>query len=124
MYSKFFSDSVHGGSQKALARAVKHRNLTEKEIGKPRTDRVISAAKARNKTGVLGVQRINKGAAGAWQVTWSPAPGVLQRTSVSVAKYGEEEAFKRAVRIRRQKEKAVFGGVISKDEISLPSNSS
>lgn len=120
MYSKFFSDNVHGGPQKALNKAVKHRNQTEREIGKPRTDRVISAAKARNKTGILGVQRINKGAAGAWQVTWSPAPGELKRTSVSVAKYGEEEAFKRACRIRRQKERAVFGGVISRDEVALP----
>jgi len=120
MHSRFFSDSVHGGAQKALGKAVRMRNQIEREIGKPRSDRVISASRTRNKSGILGVQRVNKGAGGAWQVTWSPAPNVLQRTSVSIAKYGDEEAFKRACRIRRQKERAVFGGVISPEEVPVP----
>jgi hypothetical protein len=58
------------------------------------------------------VQRIIKGNHEAFQVTWSPEPNVVSRTSVSIAKYGEEEAFRRACRIREKKERALYGKAV------------
>jgi hypothetical protein len=48
-----------------------------------------------------------------YEVTWSPAPGKVARTTVSVTKYGEEEAFRMARAIRREKERECFNGMIS-----------
>jgi Tfp pilus assembly protein FimV len=111
-HARFFSDSAHGGKDKALAKAVKHRNQIEKELGKPRTDRTVTATSSRNTSGVQGVKRIAKGGGYAYEVTWSPAPGTVHRTTVSVQKYGEDEAFRRACRIRQQKEREFYGGVL------------
>lgn len=112
MYAKFFSDSVHGGEEKALRKAVRHRNKVEREVGRPRTDRTVVSKASRNSTGVQGVTRVWKGAGEAFEITWSPEPNVLQRTSVSITKYGEEEAFKRACAIRRRQEKKVYGSAL------------
>ena len=42
------------------------------------------------------------------------APGVfvLKRTSVSIRKYGMEEAFQRACAIRQKQERKLYGGAI------------
>jgi hypothetical protein len=40
-HAKLFSDSVHGGEEKALQRAIRYRNKLEKEVGRPRTDRTV-----------------------------------------------------------------------------------
>ncbi|HEX8833555.1 MAG TPA: hypothetical protein VF719_05110 [Abditibacteriaceae bacterium] len=115
-YSRFFSDSAHGGEEKALKKAVKARNEMEREVGKPRTDRVIMPPRATHTTGVTGVNRIAKGPMGSFEVTWSPEPNVIRRTTISIQKYGEAGAFQKAVRLRQQKERAVFGTVIRKLE--------
>ena len=109
-FAKFFSDSVYGGREQALTEAVNWRDETEARIGKPRTDRVINAAIVKSNTGVMGVQFVNVGPQGAFEATWSPAPGKVSRTKVSIAKYGEYEAFERACRIRRAYERKTFGG--------------
>ncbi|HEX8551664.1 MAG TPA: hypothetical protein VF681_08935 [Abditibacteriaceae bacterium] len=113
---RFLSDSVHGGEQQALRKAVRARNALEREVGRPRTDRVIMPPRAKktagNSTGVVGVNRISVGAQGSFEVTWAPEPGKLARTKISIAKYGEEEALRRAMRLRRRKERALFGTVI------------
>jgi hypothetical protein len=119
-HAKFFSDSAHGGQKKALAKAVRHRNDIEKELGKPRTDRTITVGSARNNSGVQGIKRINKGNGHAYEVTWSPVPGVIQRTTVSIKKFGENEAFRRAIRIRQQKERLYFGGLITQNWPTTP----
>ncbi len=115
--NKFFSDKLHGGKQAALERAIAFRNATERQLGKPRTDRVIAGSHPRSNTGVQGVHRVVKTehtSSGAisirpvYEVTWSPAPNVLRRTSVAINKYGEEEAFRRAVELRRQKELEMY----------------
>src|SRR5687768_14368326 len=41
IHGKFFSDSANGGRETALAKAVRYRNRLEKELGKPRTDRIV-----------------------------------------------------------------------------------
>lgn len=51
-------------------------------------------------------------AGAAYEVTWSPEPNVLRKISFSIGKYGEEEAFRRAVDYRQGIEKKVYGRVI------------
>ncbi len=114
-HAKFFSDSAHGGEQKALQKAVKHRNSIERELGKPRTDRTVTAVSSRNTSGVQGVKRVAKAGGYAYEVTWSPAPGQVHRTTVSIKKYGEDEAFRRACRVRQQKEREFYGGLMMRD---------
>lgn len=118
IYSKFFNDNKHGGKEKALKKAVQYRNKIEREIGKPRTDRPVVTSNPKNRTGVLGVQRVvsirkNKKAPPkeyvAYVVTWQPESGVLKREIIPVEPLGEEKAFQKAVKIRRQKEKEMFG---------------
>ncbi|MBK7994144.1 MAG: AP2 domain-containing protein [Blastocatellia bacterium] len=109
MYSKFFSDEKNGGGEKALTKALRHRNRLEKEIGKPRTDRKVVTYSSKNKTGVVGVVRKVKEGREVYEVNWNPIPGVIKRTSVSIDRYGEEKAFLKAYRIRKKKEKEIYG---------------
>ena len=113
--SRFLSDSVHGGQEGSLHEAVRARDELEREMGKPRTDRTIIVQAPQSATGVPGVKRTDKQGADVYEVTWCPRPNVVSRTSVSVAKYGEEEAFHRACRIRKSKERALYGAAISYD---------
>lgn len=129
--SKFFSDKLHGGKDEALGKAVECRNQLEKEMGKPRTDWVVVGKNPRNTTGVVGVRRTikkHKGKDGkvylneVYEVSWNAGREKKGRTSVSIKKYGEAAAFRRACAIRRQKEQLMYGkpvtakwaGVLSK----------
>ena len=121
MYSRFFSDSQCGGKRRALKEAVQCRNELEKEVGKPRTDRVVPALIARNQTGVPGVrlgkkrsQRKGPRLSRVYEVVWAPEPGKLSRTSVSIEKYGAKEALRRALAIRLEKEREIYGAVLSR----------
>lgn len=117
---KTFSDSVYNGKEDALREALEWRDQMELRMGKPRTDRSV-----RKKTivddRVTGVRRRSmkdkkRGKSylrDIYEVTWAPEPGKVWRTKVSVTKYGEEEAFRRAVEIRRQKEREYYGGTLS-----------
>lgn len=110
--ARFFSDSVHGGRDKALQLAVDERNDLERELGKPRTDRVIIAGSASNRSGTVGVKQTTKGGGPVYEVTWSPRPHVVSRTSVSIRKWGQPEALRRALNIRRAKERELYGGAL------------
>jgi hypothetical protein len=75
----------------------------------------------RNSDGVVGVRRGVKKYKGkdgkiylneVYQVTWHAGRDKMGRTSVSIKKYGELGAFRRACRIRRQKEQEMYGAVI------------
>jgi hypothetical protein len=118
---KFFSDKANGGRKKALDAAVEYRNRAEKELGKPRTDRQVVAFNPRNSTGIMGIQlkrryvRGDNGERVAKQyyiVTWNPEPGRVDRVLVPVDKYGEKGALLRACRIRREKEREMYGSVV------------
>jgi len=110
--SKFFSDKLHDGKVKALKAAVKYRDEVEAKLGKPRSEGLVLGNVRRSNTGVRGVRRLTSkqtkdGTTYEWdvyQVTYHPAPGVTRRTSVSVQRYGEEEAFERAKAIRKKAE--------------------
>lgn len=124
---KFFSDLQFDGREGSLAEALAYRDEMEEELGKPRTDRVVPAPTPRNNTGILGVSRIEKPfrdrhgriqSRAVYEVTWTPAPNVIQRTSVSINKYGEEEALRRALKLRQEKEREIYGQALSLEDVN------
>jgi hypothetical protein len=119
--SKFFADDRSGGKEQGLKRAVEYRNQLEKEMGKPRTDRMVMAHNPRNSSGIMGVQRkrrVVKTPEGErivsryFEVTWNPWPGKVCRTWVSIDELGEKAALLKACAIRREKEREIFGSVV------------
>jgi hypothetical protein len=117
MTSKFFSDARYGDAQTGLAEAVRYRDELERKLGKPRSERTVVKRSPRNQSGVIGVRRRTKrsgskgrkGGYEVYEVTWSPRPGQMKRTSVSIERYGEAEAFRLACEIRKQKEQEIYG---------------
>jgi hypothetical protein len=116
--SKFISDSKYGGKEEGLKAALECRNQLEKELGKPRTDFVIVGENPRNNSGVVGVRRAVKKYVGkygdvyyneVYEVSWNAGREKKGRTSVSIKKYGEAAAFRRACAIRRHKEQLMYG---------------
>lgn len=114
IHSKFFSDKRCGGRHKALMKAQAWRNETERKLGKPRTDRVIVAREdttsVRRALVSRGRKAKNKGL--VYEVTYSPEPNKICRTSFSIKKYGEEGAKKMALEFRKEKEKEMYGKII------------
>lgn len=119
--SKFLSDHKHGGKEQALERAVECRNQLEQALGKPRTDWIIVGNNPRNRSGIVGVRRAVKKYKGkdgtiylndVYEVTWNAGREKRGRTSVSITKYGEARAFRKACAIRRQKEQQLYGDVV------------
>jgi len=119
--SKFISDGAHGGKELALKKAVECRNQLEQEMGKPRTDWVIVGDNPRNNSGIVGVRRAVKKYKGkdgtihlneVYQVSWHAGREKKGQTSVSIKKYGEAGAFRRACAIRRQKEQEMYGKTV------------
>jgi hypothetical protein len=119
--SKFVSDRVHGSKEAALEKAIECRNRMEQALGKPRTDWVVVGNNPRNKSGVVGVRRAVKKYTGkdgtvylneVYQVSWHAGRENKGQTSVSIRKYGESGAFRRACAIRRQKEQEMYGQVV------------
>ena len=119
-HQKFFSDLAHHGKRAALKAAVEWRNLVEKKIGKPRTERLVAMPTNRNRSGVVGVRRTTKAMTRdgkkkgpVYEVWWFPEPGQIRKTSVSILKYGELEAFRRALAIRKAGEREMYGVELS-----------
>lgn len=117
--AKFFPDKLHGGKKKALDQAVRFRDRTEKELGKPRTNRLVVGRSPRGRNKIIGVRRVVKATRtvsgdlrknAVYEVTWSPEPNVVQRTSISIRKYGAKEAYRKAVALREAKEKEFYRG--------------
>lgn len=115
---RFFSDGRYGGPEKAFQKALQFRNKAEKELGKPRTDRVIVSKTTNNTTGIIGLHRKREKTTtksgevryrNVYEITWCPAPNQMSRTRVSIDKYGEEKALLKAYRIRQAKERLVYG---------------
>ena len=107
-HSKYFADGAHKGTRAAFAKALAWRNQKEKELGKPRTDRVVPAGR-NGPTGVVGVYRSKR----SFVVAWSPAPGEVRREFVSIARYGRREALRRAIELRRRRERSIYGATIA-----------
>lgn len=107
--SKYFADAKHGGTLDAFDLAVAWRDATEKKVGKPRTDRLFPATSSRSRTGIPGVYKARQ----SYVVAWSPEPGGLRREFISITQYGAEEAFRRAVQLRRKRERGLYGRAVS-----------
>jgi hypothetical protein len=126
---RFFSDGRYGGMEKAFQKALQFRNKAEKELGKPRTDRVIVTKTTNNSTGIIGLHRkrektITKSGEvryrNVYEITWCPEPNQMSRTRVSIDKHGEEKALLKAYRIRQAKERLVYGKALRPTITSKP----
>jgi len=110
IYRKQFSDGVLGGKARALAAAkafrdeivARHPPLSKREHAE--------IVKKNNKSGVVGVCRYCASDSGQkpaaekrwfWVASWVLPDGRAKRAKFSVRKYGEEGAFKLAVKARR-----------------------
>lgn len=116
-YSRLFSDRKYGGKEEAFEQAVAYRTDLENEVAAmpesaPRR-RLIRRNK-NNSTGVVGISRTFKRDRRGikhevYAVSWNPEPGVARGTSFSIKKYGEDQAFKLACKLRWEKMREVYG---------------
>ncbi|WP_435893401.1 hypothetical protein [Oceaniferula spumae] len=103
-YGKFFADRLHGHPDRALVAARRWRDaLLEKLTDQAR----ICERSQRNSSGVVGVSKITVCSSNGttyhfWQATWSPAPGQRRCVKFSIKRYGDREAFQRAVEARTE----------------------
>lgn len=109
---KYVSDSKNGGEELAFQKAKKVRLAILVELGKPDTERRVFKKNPHNTSGFRGVRKTWKKDAPVYEVTWQSEPGKTSRTSVSIRKYGEEAALKKAISIRHQKEIEMYGQII------------
>lgn len=104
--SKLFSDGVHGSKAKAKLEAQAHRDKVVKKnkivpvhMRKTREHSVDS----RSTSGLVGVTLSVADKAGSLRVHWSARfmeKGKQRNVSFSVRKYGYDEAFRKAIRVR------------------------
>lgn len=112
-HSKYFADGVHGGTEKALNKAIRWRNAKEKEVGKLPGVRQVPTLPASSRTGVKGVYRSKN----SYVVAWSPKKGKLVREFISIREFGDEGALDRAVKLRRKREKEAYGRAITPTKV-------
>ena len=103
--SKFFSDRTFGDRLAALTAALDWRNATERELGKPRTERKVLGI-IYSSSGIPGVRRITEGHTDYYEATWGTTAGKQARTKYSIAKHGEKRALQLAKQARARGEKA------------------
>jgi hypothetical protein len=123
---RFFSDVKFGGKRHSQRAAKNFRDAQENTFTlngiRARAHRLVSR-QSRNKTGVIGltrlVHRLPDGTERAYYcVSWHPKPGVAAGTTVSVQKYGEEKARRRAIAIRNKMMMRRYGtGVFRKLQV-------
>jgi hypothetical protein len=109
-FSKYFADMSHGGTESAFRKALAWRNATEKVVGKPRTDRTYAGGVGRSRTRIQGVYQSKD----SFVVAWSPAPGELRRKFISIKKYGRQGALRRAIELRRKREREQYGRAVTR----------
>jgi hypothetical protein len=110
VFERFFSDAAHDGKQAALLAASECRDAKEKEMPTYSRREIAEIITRRNSSGVRGV-RIRKShhvlADGeecfylSAEASWSPHPNVIRKKSFSLDLYGEEEAWKLALKARK-----------------------
>lgn len=116
-YSRLFSDRKYPSSEDALAAAEAYRHELEAEVAarpaEPPARRLIARNRS-NSTGVVGISRTHKRDRRGvlhevYAVSWNPEPGVARGTSFSIARYGEDTAFRLACKLRWEKMRAIYG---------------
>lgn len=110
IFRRQFSDGVHGGKAKSLMAAKSFRDQIMKQHPPLSKREHAEILKKNNKSGVVGVCRYCASETSAkdesdkrwfWVASWVLPDGRAKRVKFSVRKYGEEEAFKMAVKARR-----------------------
>ena len=107
---KFFSDNKFGGRQKALAEAKAFRDVTEAKLPKYSVHELSKKLSKRNRSGVVGVRRHEQtDVRGDWGYTyafwvaqWMDEFGKRKTKSFSTNHYGEEQAYRLAVKARKR----------------------
>lgn len=118
IFRKHFSDGVFGGRQKAFNAAKDYRDdVIEKH--RPFSLREYSnIVKKNNRSGVVGVCRYCASETRDlppeqqrwfWVASWPLPSGQRKRVKFSVNKYGEEAAFKLALKARREAMRTLEG---------------
>ena len=104
-YAKYFGDRVYGSHQNAFLAAKEWRDLLLKKIKEGEKARICTRS-SRNRSGVVGVSQVTVLTNGAeyrfWQATWSPSPGRRRCVKFSVMRYGDQVAFRLAVKAREK----------------------
>lgn len=101
---KFFSDQTYGDRLGALFAALEWRDATEKELGKPRTERQVLGTTS-SPSGTRGVRRVRQGYTEYYEATWATTAGKQRRTRYSIHKHGERRALSLARKARERGER-------------------
>lgn len=113
--SKFFSDSRYQSQSQALAAAQSYRAKLDEKYPAPASTAFRVAAQKNSSTGVVGVSETfmrsrNGRKTPCFTVTWRPEKGVSRTKKFSINAYGRDEAFRRAVEFRREREAEMLAG--------------
>jgi hypothetical protein len=118
IYRRQFSDGVFGGKAKALAEAKAYRDSVVASNPPFSRREHAEIRKKNNKSGVVGVCRYcasetrdkaTRERRWFWVASWVLPDGRAKRIKFSVNKYGEEAAFRMAVKARRAALKQMEG---------------
>jgi hypothetical protein len=110
IWTRHFTDRVYGGREKALAAAKAFRDQLIARYPALSRRAFCSIRKKNNRSGISGVTRIEgyqlhrgrKQLRVYWVAQWPIGPGRARQKKFSVRIYGEREAFRLALRARRQ----------------------
>jgi hypothetical protein len=110
IYHRHFSDNVHGSKKKALQAAKAYRDRLASQLLPLTRQEVCCIKKKNNRSGISGVMRVvvlekKRGRLYRrvyWDAQWPIGHGKARHKKFSVKKFGEQGAFRRAVKVRRQ----------------------
>lgn len=105
---KFFADNTHGGKRMALQAAKHFRDQMETELRPLSIREMARNPSIRNRSGTVGVRRsVKTDVRGEYEFTyafwvaqWTDGKGKRRTRSFSVDRYGEDEAYRMAVKAR------------------------
>lgn len=109
-YEKFFADGRHGGRRAALQAAKLYRDELEKKLRRYTVKELAKNPSVRNRSGIVGVRRALQieetdeyiYTYTFWIAQWTDGKGKRKTRSFSVDKYGEDEAYRRAIQARNR----------------------
>ena len=118
IYRKHFSDGVHGSRTKSFAAAQRYRDDIVAKYPPFSMREYSSIVKKSNRSGVVGVCRYCASETRDlpedqqrwfWVASWPLPDGKRKRVKFAVNKYGEEKAFKMALKARREAMRSLEG---------------
>ena len=107
-FGKFFADGQFGGRRASLNAAKAYRDSLESRLAGYSVKELARRPSARNTSGIVGVRRAVQVEENEdyvytyafWIAQWIDGKGKRKTRSFSIEKYGEEDAFQRAVAAR------------------------